>query len=346
MSSKVRKVCLASDNWSPAHPLVMKAIEEANDDFAPSYGGDRWTEEAQSVIQKAFKRSCKVFVVPCGTGANIFGLSLGLRRSESVICTDIAHINYQESGASEALLGCKLITIPHENGKVVPELLIAKIRRERAFGMHSTNPRILSITQPTEIGTVYTPEELITLSKICKEEKLLLHVDGSRFYNAAVSLQLPLADMVHGVDMLSLGGTKNGLMGAESLVIFHPDLQEGSGHLHKQNLQFMSKMRYLSAQYIAFFKNDLWHALAREANQRAKEIATLVKSTPSLSLSYPVETNQIFFTAPPAWIPKIQERVACHLWDSSKQELRWIASWNTSEEDVGSLRMIIQEMMR
>ncbi|WP_068469887.1 threonine aldolase family protein [Candidatus Protochlamydia phocaeensis] len=341
-----KKICLASDNWTGVHPSVLQALLEANDGYAASYGADLWTEKAQQLIQDAFKAKCKILIVPTGTGANVFGLKLACRRHESVICTDIAHIQYQESGSAESIVGCKLLTIPHKEGKLVPSAVLKKLKSERAFGKHSTSPRVMSITQPTEVGTVYTFEELAALAKLCREENLILHMDGSRLYNAAVSLGMPLHDMlaIAQVDLLSLGGTKNGLMGAEALLIFNPALEEGSDHLQKQTLQLMSKMRYLSAQYIPFFKDGLWQTLARQANQRAKEIASLIQLTPNLSLSYPVETNQIFFTAPPAWIPLIQEDIFCYLWDQEKSEIRLITSWNTSEEDVKAVQSILEKI--
>jgi threonine aldolase len=342
------KICLASDNWTPAHPLVMKAIVEANEGYAPSYGSDRWTEEAQKLIQETFGTDCKVFIVPSGTGSNILALKLSCRRHESIICTDIAHIQYQESGAAESIVGCKLLTVPHREGKITPEAISKKLKSERAFGKHSTSPRVLSITQPTEVGTVYSLEELQSLSILCKKENLLLHIDGSRLYNAAVSLKVSLDEMFNSihVDILSLGGTKNGLMSTEALVIFNPALKEGSDHLHKQTLQLLSKMRYFSAQYIPFFKNNLWHSLASHANQKAQEIASIIQSIPQLSLSYPVETNQVFFTAPSSWIPFIQEKIFCYLWDGEKNEVRFIASWNTSDQEINQIKLVLNEISK
>ena len=342
------KVCLASDNWTPAHPLIIKAVTEANEGCAPSYGSDAWTEETQNLIQKAFKSPCKVFIVPTGTGANTLALRLCCKAYESVICTDIAHIQYQEAGAAESLIGCKLLTVPHREGKATPEGVVKKLKHERTFGKHSTSPRVLSITQSTEVGTVYTLKELETLAKLCREENLLLHIDGSRLYNAAVSLNTSLHEIIEAAhpDILSLGGTKNGLMGAEALVIFNPHLQEGSDRLHKQMLQLLSKMRYLSAQYIPFFKTNLWHTLATQANQKAQEIATFLKSIPGISLCYPVETNQIFFTTPSAWIPLIQEKFFCYVWDAEENEVRFIASWNTSEEDIKALKIAFSEISK
>lgn len=344
MSSK--KVCLASDNWGPSHPLVIQAVIDANEGSVPSYGSDPWTDKAEKTIQETFKSQCKVFIVPTGTGANVLALSLSCRRHESIICTDIAHIQHQESGSTEALVGCKLLTAPHQNGKITPESVVKKLKSERAFGKHSTSPRVLSITQPTEVGTVYQLEELSSLSDLCKKENLLLHIDGSRLYNAVVSLKTTLDAIVNSsqLDLLSLGGTKNGLMGAESLLIFNPDLENGCDHLQKQTLQLPSKMRYFSAQYIPFFKNNLWQTLAINANQKAQEIASIIKASPHLSLSYPVETNQIFFTAPTAWIPLIQEKIFCYLWDQEKNEIRFITSWNTSEQDVQDVQRILAEI--
>lgn len=339
-----KKINLASDNWSSVHPSIIKAIVEANEGYAPAYGTDSWTEEAQKLIQEALKKTCKVFIVPTGTGGNVFALTLSCRRFESVICTDIAHIHSQESGATESIVGCKLLTIPHQKGKLTHDTVLKKLKAERALEKHSSSPRVLSITQPTEAGTVYTLEELKSLSTLCKEENLLLHMDGSRLYNAAVSLNTSLSELVQFLDILSLGGTKNGLMGAEALVIFNPSLFEGSDHIQKQTLQLLSKMRYLSAQYIPFFKNDLWHTLAKEANQKAREIASIIATIPQLSLNYPVETNQIFFTAPASWIPLIQEKICCIPWNLEKNEIRFIASWNTSNQDVEAIKSILTQM--
>ncbi len=340
------KICLASDNWAPVHPLIIQAVLEANEGCAASYGSDPWTQTAHKLIQQVFKRDCKVFMVPTGTGSNIFAFMLLCRRHESIICTDIAHIHYQESGAAESIVGCKLLTVPHREGKMSPDAVLKKVKRERAFGLHSTLPRVLSITQPTEVGTVYSLDELQSLSKLCREENLFLHIDGSRFYNAAVSLKMSLSEIVNAIhlDVLSLGGTKNGLMSAEALLIFNHTLHEGSDHLHKQTLQLLSKMRYLSAQYIPFFTNDLWHTLASQANQKAQEIASIIEAAPHLSLSYPVETNQVFFTAPSSWIPLIQEKFFCSLWNQEKNEIRFVASWNTSEHDIKNVKLALEEV--
>lgn len=341
-----KKIPLASENWGAAHPSILKGIIDANVGDAPPYGTDPWTAEAQKMIQEAFKRPCQVYFIPTGTGSNVLALKLACRRHESIICTDIAHINCQESGATEAILSCKLLTIPHHQGKATPEAVVKKLKTERILGKHATSPKVLSITQPTEIGTVYTLEELKALSELCQKENLFLHIDGSRLYNAAVSLNVTLDEMIKDVhvDVLSLGGTKNGLLGAEALLIFNPTLIEGSDYQQKQTLQLPSKMRFLAVQYIEFFKNELYSTLATQSNQKAQEIASIIRKVPSLSLSYPVDTNQLFFTAPISWIPLIQEKIACYLWNEERNELRLIASWDTSKQHIHDLESILLDI--
>lgn len=341
-------ICFASDNFTGVHPSIMEALIQANQGHAPAYGNDLYTLQLESLFHSLFPGTPKALLVPTGTGANVLALKLACKRYESILCTEIAHIHTQETGACESLIGCKLITLPHILGKVTPDQLIKSLRKERSFGKHSTSPRVLFITQPTEIGTVYTLKELKTLSSFCKEEGLFLHMDGSRLYNAAVYLKTSLEEIIKeaSVDILSLGGTKNGLLCGESVLIFNPLLLEGADYVHKQTLGLQSKMRYLSAQYLALFKEELWHSLAFHANQQAQKIATLIQNTPPLSLTYPVETNQIFFTAPPSWIPLIQEKVLCYLWDQTTNTVRFVTSWNTQEEEIEGLRLLFQQLIK
>ncbi|MEM7174957.1 MAG: beta-eliminating lyase-related protein [Chlamydiota bacterium] len=336
-------IYLASDNWAPAHPAILQSVIEANNGYSEPYGSDKWTAEAERQIQRAFDVDCKVFIVPTGTGANVFALRLAIARHESIICSDIAHIQYQESGAAEALIGCKLLTVPHEKGKISREAVMDRLQSEKAFGKHGTFPRVLSITQPTEIGTIYTLNELRSLAQLCQEEHLLLHIDGCRIYNAAISLQVSLQKMIHAAhpDLVCIGGTKNGCLAAEAVLVLNPNLYHGSDHLHKQTLQLFSKTRYISAQYISFFEKGLWKDCATQANQRAKELGLLIEANPQLSLSYPVETNQVFFTAPESWISRIQEKIVCYIWNQKKREIRWITSWNTLIQDVEKVGSIL-----
>lgn len=340
------KISLASDNWSGAHPLIMQAVIDANEGYAKAYGADPWSDKAKELIEHEVGRRCKIFFVPTGTGANVFGLRLCLKPYQSVICSDIAHIHYQEAGAFEAIAQCKLLTIPHDQGKVRCVDVLKKLEKERAFGLHSTSPKVLSIAQPTEVGTVYSLQELASLSALCKENGLLLHVDGSRIYNALVCLEIELKDFIEAasMDVLSLGGTKNGLLGAEALLIFNETLEPGSDYLQKQTLQLLSKMRYTAAQYIPFFNNRLWRSLAENANNKACAIGSIIENLKGCTLSYPVQTNQLFLTVPEAWFSKIQEHIFCLPWDQEKKELRFIASWNTTDQEVSAVRSIMAKL--
>ncbi len=340
------KIPLASDNYSSVHPLIMEAIIQANESDALPYGNDPYTKQAKHLIQKAFKSQPEVLMTPSGTGANVLALKLGCQRHESVICTEIAHIKEQESGAPESIAGCKLLGVPHKNGKLSVDAVLRQINYEKASEKHATSPRILSLTQPTELGTIYTLKELKALSTLCKEEGLLLHIDGSRIYNALAKLSCSFDEMFQDVsiDLFSLGGTKNGLMFAEALLIFNPNLQKGSDHIHKQTLQLVSKMRYLSAQYIPFFEKNLNQTLAHHANQKALELEKLIEKTPQLSLSYPVETNQIFFTLSADLIPWIQKHIECYLWNNEKNEIRFVTSWNTSNKEIEKLSLLFKQL--
>jgi threonine aldolase len=340
----MEKIPFASDNYTPVHPLIIEAISLANQGLSPPYGGDPWTEEATTLIQETFGRPCKVLLLPTGTGSNVLALKLACKSHASVLCSDIAHICYQESGAAEAIVGCKLIKVPSVGGKMTLADVRKTLARECAFGKHSTKPGILSITQPTEYGSLYSLKELAELSKLCREEKLILHMDGSRIYNAAAAMDVSLAEIAAGVDILSIGGTKTGLMYAEALVIFNPELQEGADHLQKQTLQLLSKMRFIAAQYIPFFRDHLWHTLANHANEKAQEVAAMIQEVPGLHLSYPVETNQLFITLPEKWIPLFEQKILCYLWDQEKHEIRLVTSWNTSEKEIEQMQAFLASL--
>lgn len=339
----IGEVCLASDNYTAAHPSIMEALLEVNQGAARAYGEDIWTEKAEKLIQKALDRKAKIHIVASGTGSNVFALKLACQGVDAVVCSDIAHINTNETGAVEAVVGCKLLTVPHVNGKISPEEILKKIKTETINGKHSTFPRILSITQSTEVGTVYTLKEIKALAKFCKENDLLFHMDGSRLYNAAVSLGASLQELTCDLDLLSIGGTKNGLMQAEALVIFNPALQKNSEYVQKQILLLVSKARFQSAQFIPYFENQLWKPLAEHANRQAKKIAACLERSKKIRLSYPVETNQIFFTAPSNVIAKIQEKITCYLWNEDKGEIRLVTSWCTTDEDVKTVEKILKE---
>jgi threonine aldolase len=337
------KIGLASDNYAPAHPRILEALSEANKGWASPYGLDPWTLHFQKLMEDVFG-PCRALLVPTGTGANVLGLTLACKRYESVLCSAIAHLLHQEAGAAEAA-GIKLLSVPHRAGKIIPEEIFKRLELEKSVGHHATMPRLLSITQSTEVGTVYSLNELKALAKLCKQENLFLHMDGSRLYNAAVALKTSLRALTQDLDLLSLGGTKNGLMGAEALLIFNPALQQGCDYLQKQTLQLPSKMRYFAAQYIAFFEDDLWRTLAEQANERARELANFLEEIPEVAINFPVETNQIFFSVPSHWITQIQKSIECYLWDASKHELRFVTSWSTTPKDLTTARTTFKNLL-
>jgi len=341
-------IFLASDNTSPAHPNIIEYILKANQHHASSYGSDQWTQSASELLAEVFKKTCKVLFVPTGTGANNLSLKLMLKSHHSVICSDIAHIAVNETGAPEALMGCKLLLVKSHHGKISADNVLHTLKKERFAGKHSSDPKVVSITQPTEVGTIYTLKELHALHKLCSNENLLLHIDACRIYNAAAHLNLKLPEIIDAADpdIISLGGTKNGLAFAEAVVIFNRDLYEGSDHLQKQTLQLLSKMRYLSTQYIPFFKDDLWHHLASHANKKTQEIVSILQTFPQIKINHPVETNQIFFSVPHSWIPLIQKTITCYVWDESTNEIRFITSWNTSDEDVSTVRSCFEKIAK
>jgi threonine aldolase len=336
----------SSDNYAPTHPAILQAILEANSGYASAYGSDAWTKKAHDLISEILNRDCLCLMTPTGTGANVLSLKIACMRYESVISSDIGHINFQESGAFESVVGSKLLLVPHVHGKISIDSIFQVLNRERELGIHGTVPRALSIAQPTEVGTVYNLKEMKELSEFCKSESLLFHVDGSRIYNAAVSLNLDLAQIISALncDILSLGGTKNGLMGAEAVVIFNSSLFKGAMHLHKQTLQLLSKMRYLSAQYVAFFSNNLWHSMAQNANLMAEQASKIIKHVPDFNLSYPVETNQIFVTTNLDWFKKLPEKISCLPWDQEKKEIRLITSWCTTNEDLENFKKVFTKL--
>lgn len=341
-------IFLASDNTSPVHPKILEYILHINQHHAPSYGYDQITESATKLIAELFKKSCKVIFVPTGTGANILSLKLMLSSYHSVICSDIAHITKAETGAPEAVVGCKLLMAKSHHGKISAQEVLKVLQKERFSGKHATYPKALSITQPTEVGTIYTIHELQSLQDLCKKEDLLFHIDACRIYNAAAHLDVELHEIIHAAspDILSLGGTKNGLAFAEAVVIFNPNLYEGSDHLQKQTLQLLSKMRYLSGQFIPFFKDNLWHQLASHANKKALEIASILESLHQVTINHPVETNQIFFSVPPGWILSIKRTITCFVWDEKSHEIRFVTSWHTSDADVQAVRSTFELLAR
>lgn len=336
------KKTFASDNYAGVHPEIMAALAEANQGHEGSYGNDRFTQEAVGRFKELFGSQTEVFFVYNGTGANVLALSAMTRSYMSVICPELAHINVDESTAPEKFTGCKLIPVPAPDGKLTPEQIEARIIR--IGDQHHPQVRVVSISQTTEYGTLYTPEEVHEISKVAHKHGLLLHMDGARISNAAVALGLDFKTFTSeaGVDVLSFGGTKNGLMFGEAVVFFNPDLVKEFQYLRKQGMQLHSKMRFISAQFNALLRNNLWEKNALHANRMAARLAEGLSGIKGVELTQKVQANGIFATIPLVAIPKIQEHSFFYVWNEAvgknqsppAAEVRLMCSWDTTESDI------------
>ncbi|HVX88689.1 MAG TPA: aminotransferase class I/II-fold pyridoxal phosphate-dependent enzyme [Gemmatimonadales bacterium] len=337
----------ASDNTAPAHPAVLAAIAAANEGHAAAYGDDHWTTRAVERIHALFGAEVPTFLVWNGTGANVTGLSALLRPRDAVICTDDAHINVDEGGAPERFAGAKLIDLPTEDSKLrIPQLEPLL----HALGvMHHVQPRVVSITQSTERGTLYSVAELRELTTWAHRHGLLVHMDGARIANATAALGGDIRATVRdvGIDVLSFGFTKNGGMGAEAVVFLDPRHAEGFEFTRKQGMQLASKMRFLAAQVDALLADGLWLRLAGHANQMARRLAAGVEKLPGVRLARPAEANAVFAHVPDARIKTLQERHQFYVWKpgtDGTSEVRWMCSWDTTEQDVDAFVRDIGEV--
>lgn len=328
-----------SDNWAGIHPEVMAAIAAANVDHAPAYGGDAWTASFDVLAKRLFGESTEVFPVFNGTGANVLSLQAALPRWGAVVCAQTSHIYCDETGAPEKTGGIKLLPAQTPDGKLTPELVA-----QEAWGWgnpHRAQPLAVSISQVTETGTCYTPEEIRALADYAHERDMLLHVDGSRLGNAAAHLGVSLADITSnvGVDLLSLGGTKNGLMGAEAVVVLRPGSTPGVPLLRKINLQLASKMRFVSAQLLALYEGELWRESASHSNAMAARLAAGIEALADrgLRIAYPVESNAVFAVIPPEIAERARAQYAFADWPTGEHVRRLMCSFDTTPEDVDGL---------
>ena len=324
----------ASDNWAPAHPDVLAAVAAANEGPARAYGYDPWTEAATARFRALLGDDVTVFPVFNGTAANVLCLEALLRPHEAVICTEAAHITSDECGAPERYLGAKLLTVATPDGKLTPAL--AETRLRGRGDEHHVQPRVVSVAQSTELGTVYSPAELRTLADWAHAHGLLLHVDGARIANATASLGLGLREATRdlGIDALSFGGTKNGALGAEAVVLFRPELAALMLFQRKQAMQLASKLRYAGAQLDALLTDGLWLRNAAHANAMALRLAAAVTGIPGVELVHPVQANALFVRLPLAAIPRLQARSFFYVWDGQTGVCRWMTAWDTSAADV------------
>lgn len=324
----------ASDNNAGAHPEVLAALARANAGHVRAYGDDPYTAAARARIREQLGGSAEAFFVFNGTGANVLGLQAVMRPHEAVICSDFAHINVDECGAPERYVGCKLLGVATPDGKLTPALVASRLA---GIGVeHHVQPRVVSISQSTEYGTVYTPGELRALADFAHENGLRLHVDGARIANAAAALDLPLRAITAdaGVDVLSFGGTKNGLLGGEAVVFFDPADAAEFRFIRKQGMQLASKMRFVAAQFDALLTDDLWLRSARHANAMAERLEERVRRIDGVTITQPVDANAVFAIVPRQAIPVIQERFFFYVWNEERSEVRWMASWDTTAGDV------------
>ena len=320
-----------SDNHSGAHPAVLRAIMDANSGDAVAYGADAWTERVTAALRETF-RADDAFLVLNGSGANVLGLSLLLRRHEAVICADSAHINTDECGAPERLLGTKLLVTPAPDGKLTPELISERLSARG--NEHFAQPAAVAITQSTEFGTCYTLAELRKIADFAHASDLRVYLDGARLANAAAYLDCSLAELAEGADVLSFGGTKNGAIGAEALIVMRPGLSADVPYLRKQQTQLASKMRFVAAQFGALLQDDLWRASAAHANAMARRLAAGAAAVPGVEIVHPVQANAVFARLDPKHVAALQQDWFFHVWDERESVVRWMAAFDTTEADV------------
>ena len=336
----------ASDNNAGVHPEVLHAIAAANKGHAVGYGDDPYTKSAAKIFRHHFGNNIDIFPVFNGTAANCLSLKALTKPYHAVICSADAHIYSDECGAPEQFTGCKLIPLPHRDGKLTVESVA---NAYHGIGdQHHVQPRVISITQTTEVGTVYRPSEVKALARFAHDRGMFLHMDGARLANAAASLGLSLREVSGdlGVDVLSFGGTKNGLLGAEAVIFFDQRLSRDFKFLRKQSMQLASKMRFLSAQFEALLSNGLWLQSAQHANRMARLLEKQVRTLPQVKIVYKVEANGVFAAIPRKAIAKLLKRYFFYVWDEKQSIVRWMCSFDTTEEDVLQFADFVKKTIR
>jgi threonine aldolase len=333
----------ASDNNAGVHPEVVEAIAQVNHGHVVGYGADPYTASAKIKFEEHFGAGIEVFFTFNGTGANVLGLQALARSYHAVLCSDFAHIYSDECGAPEKFTCCKLIPLPNEAGKITLQSV-----RHAYHGIgdeHHVQPKVISITQSTEMGTVYRPEEIRALADFAHQRGMFLHMDGARIANAAAGLDVSLRAITRdaGVDVLSFGGTKNGIMGGEAVVFFNPALAKDFLFIRKQGMQLASKMRFIAAQFEALLTNELWLRSAQHANQMARLLERAVKAIPGVKVMYPVEANGVFAQVPRHALAKIREHYFFYMWMEEESVARWMCSFDTTEDDIKNFAAALAE---
>ena len=336
----------ASDNNSGIHPAILKAVSDANKGHVLAYGDDPYTKRAIGKFKEHFGEDVEVYFAFSGTGTNVLALQAMTKPYNAIICAEKSHINVDECGAPEKATGCKLLPIPSKDGKITVEQI-----KQQVHGIgdeHHVQVKVISITQSTEFGTIYTPEEIREISDYAHENQMLLHMDGARLSNAATSLNTSFKEITAdvGVDVLSFGGTKNGLLCGEAVVFFNKELAENFKFIRKQSTQLPSKMRFIAAQFEALLSNDLWQKNAAHANQMASKLAKGIEGISNREITQKVQSYAVFATVPPQHIPILQQRYAFYVWDEDKSEVRWMTSFDTTNGDVEDFVDFIKDIVK
>ncbi|MBN2733941.1 MAG: low specificity L-threonine aldolase [Methanomicrobiaceae archaeon] len=344
-AEKIYRHSFASDNNSGVHPYIMQALFGANSGHVIAYGDDPFTLEAKNIFAGHFGDDVRVYFVMSGTGANTSALYSITRPYNSIICAETAHINVDECNAPGKFSGCRITDIPTEDGKLNVEMIKACIKGRG--DVHNSQPGVISITQPTELGTLYSADEIRQICDFAHDNKMLVHMDGARISNAAFALDMPFKEFTRdaGIDVLSFGGTKNGMMFGEAVVFFRDDIATDFEYFQKQSTQLISKMRYISVQFSAFLKNDLWKINAGNANKMAELLADKVSKIEGISIAYPRHTNAVFVYLPKEIISKVIDDFPFYIADDENGIVRWMCSFDTTEEDIRDLLSCIRSQM-
>jgi threonine aldolase len=343
--AKIRRG-FASDNNAGVHPEVLREMETVNTGHAIGYGSDIYTDRAKDLFRKNLGDSAEIFFVFNGTAANVLGITAVTQPWNSIITSSSAHIEGDECGAPEKFTGCKVLTVDTTDGKITVDML-----EKHMHGIdfeHHSQPKVISITQATEMGTVYTRDEIQKVADFAHENNMVLHMDGARIANAAVSLDLPFKSFTTdaGVDVLSFGGTKNGMMFGEAICFLKPGLAENFKYVRKQGMQLASKMRFISAQYLAYFNNDLWKKCASDSNSMAQLLYEKVKDIESLKVTQAVQSNGVFVIIPRAVADELTKEYFFYPWNEKTSEYRWMTSWDTTREDIGNFVDLLKKLLK
>ncbi len=335
----------ASDNYSGIHPEILKAIQNANNDHQISYGDDKYTESANKLFKQLFGDETEVLYAFNGTGANVISLKCCTLPFQSVICSQHAHILVDECGAPTHAIGCTLLPVHTENGKLTPELV--KPFLNRIGNVHNTQPKVISISQSTELGTVYSLDELKTLCDFAHAHNMYVHLDGARISNAVAALGVSMkeATVDCGIDIMSFGGTKNGLMIGEAVLVFNDELKANAPYFQKQSAQLFSKNRFIAAQFEALLTNDLWLQMAKKSNEMARLLADKIKELPKVKITQKVDANALFIIIPEHAIEPLRKLYPFYEWDAQTHEQRWMCSFDTTPEEIDEFVLKLKELI-